>query len=73
MDNHSAVGIHPTVECCIWVVCCCDRTTLDLPHKIRCSRAEVIRLSAHGRDVEKIAAYFNWTPDRLRRILKQRG
>ncbi|MEH2278721.1 MAG: helix-turn-helix domain-containing protein [Nostoc sp.] len=32
----------------------------DVPQKVK-DRAEVIRLSAHGWYVEKIAAHFNWT------------
>ena len=50
-----------------------DRTLLnlrteDVPQKVK-DRAEVIRLNAHGWYVEKIAAYFNWTPQTVREVL----
>jgi transposase len=42
--------------------------TEDVPQKVK-DRAEVIRLSAHGWYVEKIAVHFNWTPQTVREIL----
>ncbi len=42
--------------------------TADVPQKVK-DRAEVIRLNAHGWYVEKIAAYFNWTPQTVREVL----
>ena len=42
--------------------------TADVPHKVK-DRAEVIRLSAHGWYVEKIAAHFNWTAQTVREVL----
>lgn len=42
--------------------------TIDVPQKVK-DRAEVIRLNAHGWYVEKIAAYFNWTPQTVREVL----
>lgn len=50
-----------------------DRTlfnlrTADVPQKVK-DRAEVIRLSAHGWYVEKIAAHFNWTAQTVREVL----
>lgn len=50
-----------------------DRTllnlrTADVPQKVK-DRAEVIRLSAHGLYVEKIAVHFNWTAQTVREVL----
>lgn len=50
-----------------------DKTLLnlrmaDVPQKVK-DRAEVIRLSAHGLYVEKIAAHFNWTAQTVREVL----
>ncbi|MCP6757695.1 MAG: IS630 family transposase [Fischerella sp. CENA71] len=50
-----------------------DRTllnlrTADVPQKVK-DRAEVLRLSAHGWYVEKIAAHFNWTAQTVREVL----
>jgi len=45
-----------------------DLRTADVPQKVK-DRAEVIRLSAHGWYVEKIAAYFNWTAQTVRFVL----
>ena len=50
-----------------------DRTlfnlrTGDVPQKVK-DRAEVIRLSANGWYVEKIAAHFNWTAQTVREVL----
>ena len=50
-----------------------DRTlfnlrTADVPQKVK-DRAEVIRLSAHGWYVEKIAAHFNWAVQTVREVL----
>jgi len=50
-----------------------DKTLLnlriaDVPQKVK-DRAEVIRLSAHGWYVEKIAAHFNWTVQTVREVL----
>ena len=50
-----------------------DKTLLELrraavPQKVK-ARAEVIRLNAHGPQVEKIAAHFNWTPQTVREVL----
>ncbi len=42
--------------------------TEDVPQKVK-DRAEVIRLSAHGWYVEKIAVHLNWTPQTVREIL----
>jgi transposase len=42
--------------------------TADVPQKVK-DRAEVIRLSAHGWYVEKIAAHFNWTAQTVREVL----
>jgi transposase len=42
--------------------------TADVPQKVK-DRAEVIRLSAHGLYVEKIAAHFNWTAQTVREVL----
>jgi transposase len=42
--------------------------TADVPQKVK-DRAEVVRLSAHGWDVEKIAADFNWTAQTVREVL----
>lgn len=42
--------------------------TADVPQKVK-DRAEVIRLSAHGWYVEKIAAHFNWTSQTVREVL----
>ena len=42
--------------------------TADAPQKVK-DRAEVIRLSAHGWYVEKIAAHFNWTAQTVREVL----
>lgn len=42
--------------------------TVDVPQKVK-DRAEVIRLSAHGWYVEKIAAHFNWTAQTVREVL----
>ncbi len=42
--------------------------TVDVPQKVK-DRAEVIRLNAHGWYVEKIAAYFNLTPQTVREVL----
>lgn len=45
-----------------------DLRTADVPQKVK-DRAEVIRLSAHGVYVEKIAAHFNWTAQTVREVL----
>ncbi len=50
-----------------------DRTlfnlrTADVPQKVK-DRAEVIRLSAHGWYVEKIATHLNWTAQTVREVL----
>jgi len=50
-----------------------DRTLFNLrtaavPQKVK-DRAEVIRLSAHGWYVEKIATHFNWTAQTVREVL----
>jgi len=42
--------------------------TADVPQKVK-DRAEVIRLSAHGWYVEKIATHFNWTAQTVREVL----
>ena len=42
--------------------------TEDVPQKVK-DRASVIRLNAHGWYVEKIAVYFNWTPQTGREVL----
>ena len=42
--------------------------TEDVPQKVK-DRAEVIRLSAHGWYVEKIAAHFNWSSQTVRTVL----
>ncbi|WP_169268660.1 MULTISPECIES: IS630 family transposase [Brasilonema] len=42
--------------------------TADVPQKVK-DRAEVIRLSAHGWYIEKIAAHFNWTAQTVREVL----
>jgi transposase len=42
--------------------------TADVPQKVK-DRAEVVRLSAHGWYVEKIAAHFNWTAQTVREAL----
>lgn len=42
--------------------------TADVPQKVK-DRAEVIRLSAHGWYVEKIAAHFDWTAQTVREVL----
>ena len=42
--------------------------TADVPQKVK-DRAQVIRLNAHGWYVEKIAAHFNWTAQRVREVL----
>lgn len=42
--------------------------TADVPQKVK-DRAEVIRLSAHGWYVEKIAAHFGWTAQTVREVL----
>ncbi len=42
--------------------------TADVPQKVK-DRAEVIRLSAHGWYVEKIAAHWNWTAQTVREVL----
>ncbi|OYE05638.1 hypothetical protein CDG79_06755 [Nostoc sp. 'Peltigera membranacea cyanobiont' 232] len=42
--------------------------TADVPQKVK-DRAEVIRLSAHGWYVEKIAVHFNWTAQTVREVL----
>jgi transposase len=42
--------------------------TADALQKVK-DRAEIIRLNAHGWYVEKIAAHFNWTPQRVREVL----
>ena len=42
--------------------------TADVPQKVK-DRAEVIRLSAHGWYVERIAAHFNWTAQTVREVL----
>lgn len=42
--------------------------TADVPQKVK-DRAEVVRLSAHGWYVEKIAAHFNWTEQTVREVL----
>lgn len=38
-------------------------------HRKSLSRAEVIRLNAHGWYVQKIAAHFNWTAQTVREVL----
>jgi transposase len=43
-------------------------TTADVPQKVR-HTAQVIRLSAHGWYVEKIATHFNWTAQTVRFVL----
>lgn len=45
-----------------------DLRTTDVPQKVK-DRAEVIRLSAHGWYVEKIATHFNWTAQTVRSVL----
>ncbi len=45
-----------------------DLRTADVLQKVL-DRAEVIRLSAHGWYVEKIAAHFNWTAQTVREVL----
>lgn len=42
--------------------------TTNVPQKVK-DRAEVIRLNAHGWYVEKIAAHFNWIPQKVREVL----
>jgi transposase len=42
--------------------------TADVPQKVK-DRAEVVRLSAHGWYVEKIATHFNWTAQTVREVL----
>ncbi|MEH1899564.1 MAG: helix-turn-helix domain-containing protein [Nostoc sp.] len=42
--------------------------TTDVPQKVK-DRAEMIRLSAHGWYVEKIAAHFGWTAQTVREVL----
>lgn len=42
--------------------------TAEVPQKVK-DRAEVIRLSAHGWYVEKIAAHFHWTAQTVREVL----
>ncbi|WP_224095901.1 IS630 family transposase [Nostoc sp. MS1] len=42
--------------------------TADVPQKVK-DRAEVIRLSAHGWYVEKIADHFDWTAQTVREVL----
>ncbi|SRR5579883_897039 len=42
--------------------------TAEVPQKVK-DRAEVIRLSAHGWYVEKIAAHFGWTAQTVREVL----
>jgi len=42
--------------------------TADVSQKVK-DRAEVIRLSAHGWYVEKIAAHLNWTAQTVREVL----
>lgn len=42
--------------------------TADVPQKVK-DRAQVIRLSAHGWYVEKIAAHFGWTAQTVREVL----
>ena len=42
--------------------------TADVPQKVK-DGVEVIRLSAHGWYVEKIAAHFNWTSQTVREVL----
>lgn len=42
--------------------------TADVPQKVK-DRAEIIRLSAHGWYVEKIAVHFNWTAQTVREVL----
>ena len=46
--------------------------TADVPQKVK-DRAEVIRLSAHGWYVEKIAVHFNWTAQTVREVLHKWG
>ncbi|MFN6498769.1 MAG: helix-turn-helix domain-containing protein [Nostoc sp. DedQUE01] len=45
-----------------------DLRTADVPQKVK-DGAEVIRLSAHGWYVEKIAAHINWTAQTVREVL----
>lgn len=42
--------------------------TADVPQKVK-DRAQVIRLSAHGWYVEKIAAHSGWTAQTVREVL----
>lgn len=42
--------------------------TADVPQKVK-DRAEIVRLSAHGWYVEKIADHFNWTAQTVREVL----
>jgi len=39
-----------------------------VPQRVK-DRAEALRLSAHGWDVEKIAAYLNWAPQTVRETI----
>ncbi len=39
-----------------------------MPQRVK-DRAEALRLSAHGWDVEKIAAYLNWAPQTVRETI----
>ncbi|BAY74084.1 transposase [Nostoc linckia NIES-25] len=45
-----------------------DLRTADVPQKVK-DRAEVVRLSANGWYVEKIAAHFGWTAQTVREVL----
>ncbi len=44
------------------------RTATTVPQRVK-DRAEALRLSDHGWYVEKIAAYFNWTPQTVREAI----
>jgi len=44
------------------------RTATTVPQRVK-DRAEALRLSAHGWYVEKIAVYFNWTPQTVREAI----
>lgn len=47
-------------------------TTVDVPQKV-IDRAEVIKLSANGWYVEKIAAHLNWTAQTVPEVLHKWG
>ncbi len=44
------------------------RTAQGIPQRTK-DRAEVVRLNAHGWQVEKIAAHFNWAEDTVRETI----